>query len=217
MDEAWPVLAVLVDPVRRALYDHVRRARRPVTRDEAAQAVGISRNLAAFHLDKLVASGVLRARYEAQAGQPRGRGRTPKVYEATGDGLTLSVPARQYELVATILADAIARDPRDALAAARRQATMVGQAIGARARREGDRAQRAVSALTELGYVPRQQDGSIVLENCPFAALATRHPALTCGLNVELVAGLLAGLECAGLRAELRPRSGGCCVQVCPQ
>jgi predicted ArsR family transcriptional regulator len=217
VDQGWHVVAALVDPVRRALYDFVRRERRPVTREEAAQAVDISRNLAAFHLDKLVEVGVLRARYEAPADQPRGRGRTPKVYEATGDGFALAMPPRQYELVATILADAIATDPSNAPAAARRQAAALGHAIGAGARPIDEPVDRAVRALADLGYEPRREPDGLVLENCPFHALAARHTALICGLNVEFVAGLLAGLACDALGAELSPRPGGCCVRLRPR
>ena len=57
------------DPVRRALYRHVAVAGRDVSRDEAAQAVGISRNLAGFHLDRLVAEGLLAAYREMLSGQ----------------------------------------------------------------------------------------------------------------------------------------------------
>lgn len=59
--DAMAALAVLGDESRRRLLEFVRRARRPVTREEASAAVGISRKLAAFHLDKLVASGLLEA------------------------------------------------------------------------------------------------------------------------------------------------------------
>ena len=45
-------IAVLADDLRRRMYEFIRRADGPVTRDEAAAAVGISRKLAAFHLDK---------------------------------------------------------------------------------------------------------------------------------------------------------------------
>ena len=127
----WQAVAALVDPVRRALYDHVRRQAHPVSREEAADAVSISRNLSAFHLDKLVDAGLLRARYEAPTDQPRGRGRAPKVYEPADGTLTLSVPPRQYELVGEILADAVAGDPNDARAAAERHAADVGRKIGA--------------------------------------------------------------------------------------
>jgi predicted ArsR family transcriptional regulator len=213
-DATWQVIAALVDPVRRALYEHVRHERRPVTREEAARAVDISRGLAAFHLDKLVEVGMLHARYEASPEQPRGRGRSPKVYEASSDGLTLTVPPRQYELIATVLADAVAQDSGDAASAARQQAAALGDAIGASAAVGGGEVSRAVTALTGLGYEPRTEAGDIVLGNCPFHPLAARHTALVCGINVEFVTGLLNGLGCDRLRAELRPDPDGCCVRV---
>jgi predicted ArsR family transcriptional regulator len=207
-------VAALVDPVRRALYEHVRRQRRAVTREDAAQAVDVSRNLAAFHLDKLVEVGVLRARYEAPA-EPRGPGRAPKVYEVVGDGLSLTVPERHYELAGMILADAIASDPSDAGAAAHRYAAALGNAIGAGTpRSRGAGTERAARALADLGYEPRRDGLDIVLDNCPFHTLATRQTALICGINVDFVAGLLVGLGCDALSAELRPRPGGCCVCV---
>lgn len=83
-------LAVLGDESRRQLLDFVRRARRPVTREEASAAVGISRKLAAFHLDKLVASGLLQARHGGNG--PRRVGRAPKVYEPSPHALSLSLP-----------------------------------------------------------------------------------------------------------------------------
>ena len=208
------MIAALVDPVRRALYDHVRQQRRPVTREDAARAVDISRGLAAFHLDKLVEVGMLHARYEASPEQPRGRGRSPKVYEASPDGVTLTLPPRQYELMATVLADAVAEDSGDAAAAARRRAAALGDAIGASVAGTGDAATRALTCLADLGYEPRTVDGAIVLGNCPFHPLAARHTALVCGINVEFVAGLLAGLRCDRWEAELRPDPNGCCVRV---
>jgi predicted ArsR family transcriptional regulator len=216
-DATWQAVAALVDPVRRALYDHVRHVRRPVTREEAAQAVDISRGLAAFHLDKLVEVGMLRARYEAPPEQPRGRGRTPKVYEASSDGLALTVPPRRYELVATILADAVAQSPDDAFSGACRRAAAVGQAIGASAPATSVAApDRAMGALADLGYEPRPEARDVVLDNCPFHPLAARHTALVCGMNLEFVAGLLAGLGCGHLRAQLRPSPDACCVRIVP-
>jgi predicted ArsR family transcriptional regulator len=218
VERTWQVMAALVDPVRRSLYEYVRREGRPVTREDAAQAVDISRTLAAFHLDKLVEIGVLRAHYEAPPEQPRGRGRTPKVYEATSEALSLTLPPRQYELVATILADAIDAEPTDAYAAAHRQAAALGQAIGlGTARRSGRAVERASNALFDLGYEPRREADGIVLRNCPFHALAARHTALVCGINLEFVTGLLAGIDGDPLRAELQPRPDGCCVAVRPR
>src|SRR5690348_10137640 len=86
-------LAALGDPQRSRLYDAVCEARRPLTREEAARAVDISRKLAAFHLDKLVASGLLEVAVSAPA-EPHGVGRTPKRYQPVGGVVSASVPER---------------------------------------------------------------------------------------------------------------------------
>ena len=52
-------VAALAEPVRRRLYDVVAHAGGPVDRDTAAAEAGIGRPLAAFHLDRLVAAGML--------------------------------------------------------------------------------------------------------------------------------------------------------------
>jgi predicted ArsR family transcriptional regulator len=218
----WDAVAALVDPVRRSLFEHVRRQGRPVTREDAADAVAISRNLSAFHLDKLVAVGLLRARYEAPPQQRRGRGRTPKVYEPTDDGLTLSVPPRRYELVGEILADAVAEQPGNARVAAEHHASAVGRRVGkdcrARPNPGADTAAElaaAYAALTDLGFEPRSTGAEdLTLANCPFHALARRQPELICGLNQAFVTGLLGGLGTTTLRARLLPQPGGCCVRV---
>ncbi|MBP2705494.1 helix-turn-helix domain-containing protein [Microbispora sp. RL4-1S] len=106
IDPAISAVAALDDELRRGMYVHIRRARRPVTRDEAAAAVGISRKLAAFHLDKLVDAGLLRARYEAVGGV-RKAGRTPKVYEPADTDFRVTIPERRHELLADILMDAV--------------------------------------------------------------------------------------------------------------
>jgi predicted ArsR family transcriptional regulator len=212
----WNVVAALIDPVRRALYEHVRRQKHPVSREEAADAVSVSRTLTAFHLDKLVDVGLLRARYEAPSGK-RGRGRTPKVYEASADGLNLTIPARQYELAGQILADAIAESPNDTSAEVRRQAFQRGQQIGQSARPGSeDRVvgpAEACKALAEMGFEPRMGQ-EMLLDNCPFHALAQRRRELICGLNQAFVEGLLSGLGAHALQARLVPRAGACCVTV---
>ncbi|MCP9979587.1 helix-turn-helix domain-containing protein [Actinomadura madurae] len=97
--------AILSDDLRRGMYAFIRAAQAPVTRDEAAASVGISRKLAAFHLDKLVDAGLLRARY----GSPGVRrvGRAPKVYEPSGLDVRVSIPQREHGLLASILLDAV--------------------------------------------------------------------------------------------------------------
>src|SRR3954451_5246829 len=88
------------------MYDFIRRAGGPVTRDEAAESVGISRKLAAFHLDKLVDVGLLSAEY-GQPGGLRRVGRAPKVYRPTDLDVQVSIPQREHGLLAEILLDAV--------------------------------------------------------------------------------------------------------------
>jgi predicted ArsR family transcriptional regulator len=204
-------VAALVDRSRRALYDYVRRADHPVTREEAADAQGMSRNLTAFHLDKLVESGLLRARYEAPSDQPRGRGRAPKVYEPTGDGVAVTIPERRYELIAEILADAVVDDPAHADQAARHHAGQRGREFGARVRDAGG---DIVAVLADLGFEPESEHARVLLRNCQFHALAARQTALVCGLNHAFLDGLVEGLGLVDVRARLEPRPDACCVEI---
>lgn len=207
----WRAVSALSDPSRRALYEYVRRAGRPVSREDAADATHISRTLAAFHLDKLVDAGLLAARFEAPAG-PRGRGRTPKVYVPVGDGLVVTVPERRYELIAEILADGIAADPADAATGAGREAARRGRELG-----EGLRGRSSLrNALDGLGFEPEETTpGRMLLHNCPFHALAQRHTEMVCGLNHAFLEGLACGLA-VRVEARLVPHPGACCVEFVP-
>jgi predicted ArsR family transcriptional regulator len=71
-------IALLGDELRQRLYRFVAAQPGPVTRDQAAAAVGISRKLAAFHLDKLTAAGLLQATASDPASRRPGPGRAPR-------------------------------------------------------------------------------------------------------------------------------------------
>src|SRR5260221_9031496 len=98
----------LADPVRRRLYDYVSASGEPVGREEAAAATGIGRPLAAYHLDRLVSLGLLTADYRRPSGRTGpGAGRPAKVYVRSGSEFTVTVPPREYELAARLLAQAV--------------------------------------------------------------------------------------------------------------
>src|SRR5918912_452713 len=65
-------VSTLDDPVRRALLELVTGSDRPVSRDEAAEVLGLSRRAAAFHLDRLAEKGLLAAAVEesTRTGEP---------------------------------------------------------------------------------------------------------------------------------------------------
>jgi predicted ArsR family transcriptional regulator len=223
-DSAIRAIAALDDELRRRMYEYIRAARRPVTRDEAAAAVGISRKLAAFHLDKLVDAGTLRARYQPADGIRR-VGRTPKAYEPSGTDIRVSIPPRSHDILAGILLDAVVSEDHgeSAQETARRVARDRGEQIGTaerqRARPGRLGAERALTLASELlaerGFEPaRESPTCLRLRNCPFHPLSASAPELVCGLNHAFLAGMVDGLQAATVEAVLDPRAGECCVEL---
>lgn len=218
-------VALLDDELRRAMYTFIRRARRPVTRDDVAATVGVSRKLAAFHLDKLVDAGLLSAGY-APAGTRRTVGRAPKVYELDGRReIQVSIPQRRHDVLADILLDAVVGEGdgesarEAALRVARDRGVQLGTAERIRTRPGRLGAERALTAasgaLERYGYEPvRVRPTCVRLNNCPFHPMAAREPAAVCGMNHAFIGGLLTGLQARNLEAALEPRSGECCVEL---
>lgn len=214
-------MAVLDDELRRGMYTFIRAARRPVTRDEAAAAVGISRKLAAFHLDKLVDAGVLRAGYQRTTRV----GRAPKVYEPVETDIRISIPPRQPDLLADILLDAVLAEGEGARTAALRVARERGRSLGATEREQArpgrlgaERAlTMAATALERTGFEPDRRSPTCVrLRTCPFHPLAAKAPEMVCGINHAFVSGLLDGLDTTTVHAVLAPETGECCVELRP-
>lgn len=210
------------------MYAFIRRQGRPVTRDEAAAHAGISRKLAAFHLERLVEAGLLRAEPQPPPiGARRGRGRVPKAYRPTDAQVIVSIPERRLDLMGEILVDAVASeaDSGTAWQAALRGARQRGDALGG-AQRSARRLHRtgperalhlAGGVLEEAGYEPYRCDGDTIrMRNCPFHPLASRQRDLVCGMNRELLDGLLRGLGNDTVQAVLAPRPGECCVELRP-
>lgn len=216
MDDAT-LIAALDDPTRRALYRYVASADHDVSRDEAANAVGAPRGRSAFHLDKLVDSGLLSAlfrRLNARAGP--GAGRPAKLYRASALAVDISIPPRRYMLAGEILTSAMDGMPAPTAEAAVRDAA---RAHGMRAV-AGDRAPwgpapSLYSTLAALGYEPEADaGGGLALRNCPFHALVLRSEQRTCAMNQAFLEGVLMGLGDSEHRADLAPKPGYCCVRL---
>ena len=102
-------IGALADGVRRALYDIVVDADHPVGRDEAAEAVGVARQMAAYHLDRLAEEGLLDVSYERLSGRTGpGAGRPAKLYQRSDAEHDVTLPPRRYLLAARILLEAVA-------------------------------------------------------------------------------------------------------------
>ena len=216
-------IAALDQPVRRDLYRLLSSTEGWTTRDGAAAALGLPRSVVVFHLDKLAEAGVLDVRFERTTGrQGPGAGRPSKLYRPSQAEVAASVPDRRYDLAGSLLADAVADSARTGApveGCLRAAAHDAGQRIGAGARaEEGDDADPTslvMTALAQHGYEPETgPEGEIVLANCPFHRLAEEHCDLVCGMNLDLLDGVLDGASTAGLTARLEPAPGQCCVRI---
>jgi predicted ArsR family transcriptional regulator len=210
-------IASLSEPSRRALYEFVSSSPGDVSRDTAAKATGLSRMLAAFHLDRLVRAGLLEATFARVSGRSGpGAGRPSKLYHRARRPVTVSFPQRQYQLVAELFAQAAERagqgPMRDALAeAAHEVGRKLSQESGT-ASRAGASTRKVMAALERLGFEPYRDGRVLRLRNCPFDALAKEHRELTCSTNLCLMEGLLEGLGVPANHAKLEPLTDGCCV-----
>lgn len=212
-------IAALQDPVRRRLYEYVAAQGREVGRNEAAEAAGVARTLAAHHLDRLAEAGLLESGSRRLTGRSGpGAGRPAKVYTRARAERSVSLPARDYRTAAELLAEAAEQAGLDAelCAAARRR----GEALRGSAAPCGG-LEQAVEMLAARGYEPHLEGAEgatgaaarvVRMRNCPFHAVAERFPPLVCGMNLALLEGLL-GTD-GPVHARMDARPGDCCVVV---
>lgn len=211
--ESLTRLSALADPVRQRLYEFVASQDAPVGRDAAAESAGISRTLAAYHLDRLAEVGLLEVSYARQNDRTGpGAGRPAKRYARSASEVSVTVPPRDFGLLARLLATAAEAD----------ETGIVGTALNRAAGEEGVEAGRRwgelIGCLRQSGYEPAvDDDGDIVLRNCPFHQVAQRQTELVCGMNHALIRGILTGAGADSERAELAPCPGRCCVVIHPE
>lgn len=230
-------VGALAEPARYALYRYVAGQSEPVSREQAAASVDLPLHSAKFHLDQLVERGLLEVEFRRLSGRTGpGAGRPSKLYRRSAQELSVSLPARRYELAAAVLAASIERAADKEVpvrAAVRTTARAEGRRLANDAGREMDHdlegkegtspsdssagsadLKRMARLLVRHGYEPKEIEGEICLANCPFDQMAAEHTELICGMNLALIRGALDGLRARGLTATLAPREGFCCVRI---
>ena len=215
MDEIGAV-AVLADAVRRRLFDAVTGATAAVGREEAARLASVPLHSARFHLDRLVDAGLLETSYARLTGRSGpGAGRPAKLYRRSPVEVAVTLPPRSYDLVGGVLASAFERTlaGADAEESLHEEARARGRALATAYDGTGDDLERVCGVLAGEGYQPSLVGDELCLRNCPFDALATRHTALVCGVNLDVVSGVLDALG-SSARARLEPDGEHCCVRI---
>lgn len=210
-DSSIDAARVLGDPLRRRLYELVANSGREVGRSEAAERLGIQRTLAAHHLDKLAEAELLEVtRRKVSGREGPGSGRPAKLYRRSEREVSFQLPPRDYRLAARLLAETVERHGAEEFLhdVAREEGLRSG----------GDAEPSVEELLRSRGYEPEEDESGIRLRNCPFHDLARDFPPLACGLNLELLRGLLtAHAEARGekpMQARLDPAVGRCCVVI---
>ena len=194
----------------------------PVSRELAADALGLAPHQAKFHLDRLERDGLLDSSYARPSGRGGpGAGRPAKLYRRADRDVAVSLPDREYRLAGGLMADAIAESAETGtpvVEALHRLAHAYGRHLGDAA--VGDQPPRtaraalalALEILTENGYEPRPDDGRVIMANCPFHALAKAQTQLVCQMNDALIGGLTNALGPHRPVAQLDPAPDRCCV-----
>lgn len=201
----------LDDPTRRAVYEFMQSRNRAVSRTETADAVGLPRSTASFHLDRLAADGLATVEFKRLGGRTGpGSGRPAKLYRATASEIAFSIPPRHYDLAAELMAEAIERSSATDTAVDVTLQTVAREA-GIRA---GGEASGFREVLAETGYEPNTEADGISLGNCPFHLLAAGHATTVCSLNFAFLDGALEGAGDSAHR--VGPEIGGapCCARI---
>ena len=201
-DRLARVSTALADGTRREIMEHVMDADSPLSVWEVAEHFGLHGNAARLHLEKLVEGGLLRAMRRRGA---RG-GRPAKLYTASGEDLQISLPPRQYKLLAQVLVRGVAEEPAELLrrlgseahARGREEAIATSSPL---ARLSGDAGLREKARAWEEEIRNRGQrarmeslpGGGVVVTflSCPFGEFSRSHPSLICELHRRMEEGYL--------------------------
>lgn len=220
-------VTLLVSPVRRSVVEELAalgEAERAVglTAAELGERLGLHTTTIRFHVDQLVAAGILSAHFVRSGGV----GRPSKKYilheDALGDTAGQAAGTRPFEVLAGLLASVMSADEQDQLtpeeagvrwAQRRAEEVSVREALAPGAGRD-DKVHEVIELLGEWGYTPETEeleDGTAVdvtLRRCPFLDLARTHPDVVCGVHRGLLRGALTAVGEPGARVSLQPFVG---------
>lgn len=199
------VSAVLGDPTRYNIYQYVLAAPGPVHVTDVARRFSLHPNVARMHLGKLAEIGLLLCRTEKS-----GKGGRPSyVYTPSGSAVSLTVPARDFQLLADLLVQSLALLGDGGREAVEQIGLTFGRRLGREALQKLAPALAAANgstgpaalleacaiALNRLGLSAHVVEGAggkpnLVLRSCGFQEVASAHPDQVCHLCKAMVEGV---------------------------
>lgn len=189
----------LGDPTRRRVFFVVREAGGPRTKDDVADAVGIDRRLAGFHLDKLVEQGFLKAEFRRRERGGPGAGRPPKLYTLADTEAAVALPERHYDLLAELLLRAITEPGSSPQEQLEKVGFEFGRSLAEEQAAAGESPFTPTQAIAEVVRVLSRYGFAATSEGpatikacaCPFEEMAFHDPARVCGLDRSIWRGIL--------------------------
>ncbi|MGQ9474840.1 MAG: helix-turn-helix transcriptional regulator [Actinomycetota bacterium] len=195
------VSTAMADATRRRIFEYLAESESPLTARQVAEHFGLHVNAARVHLDKLVASGMVRViRRRGTLG-----GRPAYHYQLLEDQDELHFPPRHYRLLADILTAVMTGkdDPyrlRILQEARRRGYREAARESSPLLEVRGSNAQALAQAWGEdlarrglrvRGRVTEEGEVEIVFLGCPFGGLSRERGELVCDIHAALEEGRL--------------------------
>ncbi|HET9051858.1 MAG TPA: helix-turn-helix domain-containing protein [Candidatus Dormibacteraeota bacterium] len=191
-------VSALRDPTRRTILLSILRDREARTVDDVAAEAGVHRTVAFGHLERLVDLGYL------EKGKRRSRvGKPAALYAAATGPLSVQYPARQFEMLASLLASGLGALGDAGVDVARDAGRRFGESCAAR---RASTVAEALVPLAVLGAEHSVEGGEIVATNCVFLEACAAAPGVVCALHAGILegalhgAGLHARVDCSGAR-----------------
>ncbi len=221
--------ALLSSPVRRRILqvlgatDRVgpdRLGAEGLTAAQLAKQLTLHVTTVRFHLDQLVAAGLVEATFHKNIGA----GRPRKVYARVKTPRPTISPQESLLLLSTLLTEAFTAQSESQRAlspdeAGRRwseeNVTPEGGETAATPGQWIAKLGRAIDVLSAWGYEPELtadaggRDAHIELTHCPFRELARQNTDVVCGIHRGLIAGTMSRLGEPDTTVELHPFADG--------
>ncbi|AGT32776.1 transcriptional regulator [Geobacillus genomosp. 3] len=202
MEQTLKITNVLSDPTRFHIYEYMAKIHREVSVQEIAEKFHIHPNVARLHLTKLED-----VRMVVSDTQKTGKGGRPsRLYRLSDEVVGLYFPFRDYQLLARIAIQTMAKLGPAGIEALRETGKQFGyELVANRLPHNGsasaltleDKIRIMEEAAEAAGFLPQfhyeENEGVLYLDifNCPFKEIAAQHPDTVCGMHHSFLEGMV--------------------------